>query len=90
MEANEILKYAKQLDSPYKEVLQLYYQENISQKEITERLGISLYKVQKYLHKGLYLVREASGCMELKQAKMIFSRVPDSFKTKSRISFSDN
>lgn len=61
MEVSDVIKYAKRLDKPYSEVLHLYYVENLSQKEIADKMNISLYKVRNCISKGLYLLRKDKG-----------------------------
>ena len=71
MDTNDILRYAEQLKSPYKEVLRLYYQEKLTQKQIAEKMSITLYKVRGHLSKARYLLRKESGNSEYLKARKI-------------------
>ncbi len=51
------------------EVYRLYYEEGMTQRKISEKLGISIYRVTGSLSKARYLIRQFSnGDKEIKPA----------------------
>ena len=53
-----LLSESDKLPAPYCDVLNLYYNESLTQKEIGDRMNISLYKVRWHLSKAMYLLRK--------------------------------
>ena len=71
MTNEEILSNAKVLSKPLQEVLELYYQDRLTQKDIAERLNISVYKVRLILSKAMYLLKKGAGDEEYGKARKI-------------------
>lgn len=67
----QLVSEVNQLPAPYQDILRLYYNENLTQNEIAERMGISPYQVKIYISKGKFLFRKVAEDAELTKAKEI-------------------
>lgn len=73
MKSEDIIKYTNQLQEPYRSILNFYYRNGYTQKQIAVEMNVSLYQVKVKLSKGLYMVKIAAKDSELNRArKMLY------------------
>lgn len=73
MGANQVSFYSKLLEEPCYKAFRLYYYKKLSQKEIAQRMNVSVYKVRGYLSKSQYQIRKLNPDEDLKNALKILS-----------------
>jgi DNA-directed RNA polymerase specialized sigma24 family protein len=71
IEENNALFYAELLNGPYKEAFVLYHHGSFSQKEVADKMNVSLYKVRGYLSKALFQIKKQTHDADLVTARRI-------------------
>ena len=71
MDKIDLLRRADKLPEPYRVVYMFYYKDGLTQKQIADKMQLSLYKVRGHLSRARYLLRKESGDSDYLKARKI-------------------